>query len=283
MADIKAGHFFAGVIGLSLVRNWYVDAEFNEARMSELGQLLANLDTFPHSLVLNPEERELLEGYHEWASSYDGVNPLVDAEEPVVRPILQRLSGPGVKALDAACGTGRHAALLVELGCETTAIDQSSAMLDVARLKLPSARFEEGDIRSMPFDDGEFDLAIISLALCHFEDPADAVRELSRVLRVGGTLVVTDPHPFGAVAGGQAFYGGIVPGQPMKWVRNYCHSASTWFTAFKDAGLQVEQCLEPPFAEAQIMANPTSFVFPEAARASASGLAAFWVWVVSKS
>ncbi len=94
---------------------------------------------------------------------------------------------------------------------------------------------------------------------------------------------MTDPHPMGAIAGGQAFYGGIVPGQPMKWVRNHYHLASTWFAAFRSAGLTVEECLEPKFEEPEIAANPTAFVYPEAARAAVADLASFWVWVVTKT
>ncbi|HUV18610.1 MAG TPA: class I SAM-dependent methyltransferase [Ilumatobacteraceae bacterium] len=41
-----------------------------------------------------------------------------------------------------------------------------------------------------------------SLALCHLSDPGDAVTELARVLRPGGTLVITNPHPFGGMLGG---------------------------------------------------------------------------------
>ena len=69
-------------------------------------------------------------------------------------------------------------------------------MVGVAREKLPEVRFEIGDVEHVPFDDASFDLAVVSLALCHLADPGDAVIELARVLRPGGTLVITDPHPF---------------------------------------------------------------------------------------
>ena len=49
---------------------------------------------------------------------------------------------------------------------------------DVARAKVPNARFEQGDVELLPFDDGKFDLAVISLALCHLADPTDAIDAL---------------------------------------------------------------------------------------------------------
>src|SRR5687767_7822584 len=103
MADIRADHYFVGVIGLSVLRRWYVDGEHNEARMAELRDVLDRRDDFPFALRLNPIEKTLSEGYAEWSSSYDAPNPLIEVEEPIVLPILERLAGPGVRALDAAC------------------------------------------------------------------------------------------------------------------------------------------------------------------------------------
>lgn len=282
MADITAAHYFAGVIGVSVLRRWYVDGDHNDARVAELRDMLDRLDDFPFSLRLNPVERDVSAGYAEWSASYDGPNPLIETEEQVVMPLLESLAGPGVRALDAACGTGRHAATLDRHGCETTGVDSSVEMLEVARAKVPNARFEVGDLESLPFADAEFDLITISLALCHLADPSRAVAELSRVLRPGGTLVIADPHPSGELLGGQAFYGGIVPGKPMTWVRNHYHGASTWLRAFRDSGLDVSNCDEVPFAEAQITSAPASFVFPEATALAMADLPSLWLWQLRK-
>lgn len=283
MTDITAAHFFVGTLGLSMIRRWYEDGDFNQARMAELRQLLDNLDQFPQSLVLNPAERDLLDGYREWADSYDGPNPLIADEEPIIQPMLARLGGPGTRALDAACGTGRHAAYLAGLGGDVAGVDQSPSMLEVACAKAPTVDFRDGDIRALPFAEGSFDLAVISLALCHLDDPAAAIRELARVLRVGGSLVISEPHPDTGFLGGQAFYGGIVPGRAMTWVRNYRHSASTWLSAFRHAGLEVEECHEVPLGEAQAAASPAMLVYPDAARAAIDGLCGLWLWLVTKT
>jgi len=282
MGTVTADHYLAGIVGLGLLRNWYVDADTNAQRLAELAETLARVDEFPYSLVLDPAERDLHVGYEEWSGIYDGPNPMIETEERVVHPILRDLARPGMTALDAACGTGRQAALLHELGCSTVGLDQSEAMLSIAREKLPEVRFEVGDVEHLPFVDDEFDLAIVSLALCHLVDPGDAVAELARVLRPGGVLVITDPHPFGAMVGGQAFYGGISPTRPMTWVRNNCHQASTWLRSFRSAGLSVEECIEEPFSDQQIASSPAELVFPDAAKAALTGLASVWVWVVRK-
>ena len=202
--DITAAHFLAGTLGLALVRRWYVDGAFNRARIAKLSGLVARLGEFPFSLALNPEERTLLDGYAEWAPVYDGPNPLIEAEEPLVRPLLAEHAGPGVRALDAARGTGRHSAFLAGLGCNTVGVDQSAEMLAIARPKVPSARFEQAGLDGLPFGDASFDLAVCSLAMCHLADPTVAIVELGRVLRVGAVLVISDPHPLMAMLGGQA-------------------------------------------------------------------------------
>jgi ubiquinone/menaquinone biosynthesis C-methylase UbiE len=120
------------------------------------------------------------------------------------------------------------------------------------------------------------------LALCHLVDPSAAIAELARVLHDGGSLVITDPHTYGALLGGQAFYGGISADKPMTWVRNHYHEASTWLRAFAGAGLQVESCEEPRFTDAQIAAMPSSFVFPDVGVAAATGLPTLWIWHLTK-
>jgi SAM-dependent methyltransferase len=246
--------------------------------MAELAEILARADESTHSFEVTPVERSVGDGYAEWAATYDGPNPMIVLEESVVIPLLERLAGPGVRALDAACGTGRHARLLDACGCVTTGIDQSPEMLDLARRKVPTAVFEVGDVEHLPFDDGSFDLAVVSLALCHLSDPTVAVAELARVLAAGGTLVVSDPHPMGGVLGGQAYYGGVGPGRTLSFVRNHRHHASTWLRAFAGAGLEVVDCVEAPFTDEQIAGDPSAAFHPEAIRAAAVGLPSVWIW-----
>lgn len=278
MEPVRFDHYLAGVVGLGLMRHWYADGEANATRMAELADILAKADQSTHSFEVTPVERSVVDGYAEWAATYDGPNPMIDLEESVVVPLLERIAAPGLRALDAACGTGRHARLLDACGCVTTGIDQSPEMIDLARRKVPNAEFEVGVVDRLPFDDGAFDLAVVSLALCHLPDPAVAVAELGRVLTVGGSLVVSDPHPMGGVLGGQAFYGGVGAGRTLSFVRNHRHHASTWLRAFAGAGLEVVDCVEAPFTDELIAGDPSAVFHPEALRAAAVGLPSVWVW-----
>lgn len=278
MQAVTFDHYLAGIVGLGLIRHWYADGEANDARVAELSDVLSKRGTFPYSLELSPAERSVQEGYAEWAATYDGPNPMIVLEEAVVTPMLERLASPGLRALDAACGTGRHTRLLDACGCVATGIDQSEAMLEVARAKVPGASFEHGDVEHMPFDDDAFDLAVVSLALCHLADPTGAVIELGRVIAPGGRLVVADPHPMGGILGGQAFYGGVGEGRPLTFVRNHRHGASTWLSAFRAAGLVVADCVEAPYTDEQIVGDPSATLHPDAARAALSDLPSVWVW-----
>jgi SAM-dependent methyltransferase len=278
MSAVRFDHYLAGVVGLGLMRHWYADGGANATRMSELADILAKADEPSHAWEVSPVERPVDVGYAEWAATYDGPNPMITLEESVVVPLLERLAAPGCRALDAACGTGRHARLLDAAGCVTTGVDQSIDMLEVARRKVPNATFEVGDLERLPFDDGAFDLAVVSLALCHLPDPTTAVAELARVLVAGGTLVVSDPHPMGGVLGGQAFYGEVGPGRTLAYIRNHRHDASTWLRAFRAAGLEVVDCVEAPFTDDQIAGDPSAAFHLDAARAAAGGLPSVWIW-----
>ncbi|MFM8779945.1 MAG: class I SAM-dependent methyltransferase [Gemmatimonadota bacterium] len=82
---------------------------------------------------------------------------------------------------------------------EVIAVDESAAMLRAARARL--ATFEhvevrEGSVEALPLDDGQLDLAVLSLVLHYVADPATALAEIHRVLRPrGGRLLLVDMLP----------------------------------------------------------------------------------------
>src|SRR6185312_8121729 len=118
---------------------------------------------------------------------------LIDIEEPIVRGILDRL--PVGDALDAACGTGRHAAFLAGLGHRVTGFDGSAEMLAVARRRLPDAVRHVADLRGpIPAATDAVDLVVCGLALASVPDLTSVFAEFARVLRPGGHLVVSDAH-----------------------------------------------------------------------------------------
>jgi demethylmenaquinone methyltransferase/2-methoxy-6-polyprenyl-1,4-benzoquinol methylase len=101
---------------------------------------------------------------------------------------------PGQRVLDLAAGTGVSTAQLRESGAYAVACDFSLGMLRVgkqhkARRGVP---FVAGDALRLPFRDGAFDAATISFGLRNVADVPLALRELARVVRPGGRLVVCE-------------------------------------------------------------------------------------------
>jgi demethylmenaquinone methyltransferase/2-methoxy-6-polyprenyl-1,4-benzoquinol methylase len=113
---------------------------------------------------------------------------------------LVQLAGirPGDTALDVCCGTGDVAFALARAGADTTGIDFSAAMLEVARRRAGKEtagqrlRFLQGDALRLPFDDASFDRVTISYGLRNLADLQGGLRELRRVLKPGGRLLVLD-------------------------------------------------------------------------------------------
>jgi SAM-dependent methyltransferase len=97
--------------------------------------------------------------------------------------------------LEAGCGSGRWVAWFVKNGWSAAGLDWSETLCDRARRAIPGARFEVGDMRDMPFDDGEFG-AIVSLgAVDHTpEGPMGSLKEYYRVLRQGGIAIISVPY-----------------------------------------------------------------------------------------
>lgn len=109
---VNAGHYFLAVQGMALIRTIFDDLSAATSRADEVRTIAADLDEFPHSLAIPLIQHEVEDGYTQWAPVYDGPNPAIEGEQPVVHGILAEL--PVGVALDAACGTGRHAAKLAE-------------------------------------------------------------------------------------------------------------------------------------------------------------------------
>jgi ubiquinone/menaquinone biosynthesis C-methylase UbiE len=124
--------------------------------------------------------------------------------DPVVRPIrrLRReVAGmldiePSSRVLDVATGTGEQAFAFAKKGFDVVGIDLSEAMLGIARRKnrFSNITFRGADATELPFDDRTFDASCISFAL--HEMPRSirerVVREMARVTKTGGTIVVVD-------------------------------------------------------------------------------------------
>lgn len=115
------------------------------------------------------------------------------------RPAVLGLAGDvhGRRVLDAGCGPGLYAEQLVDGGAEVVALDTSRAMVDLARRRLGDrATVVQGDLnRPLVFAGAEFDLVVCALVIHHVDDRTATLRELHRVLRPGGAVVLSTQHP----------------------------------------------------------------------------------------
>lgn len=97
----------------------------------------------------------------------------------------------GTRLLDAGCGAGLLSVLARFRGAEVTALDASPGLLAIARQRLPGADVRERDLEALPFADAGFDAVAAVNSIFYAADMAAAMRELVRVARRGGRVVVT--------------------------------------------------------------------------------------------
>ncbi|MDJ0850249.1 MAG: metalloregulator ArsR/SmtB family transcription factor [Myxococcota bacterium] len=136
-------------------------------------------------------------------SFFDAVGPEWDALRKVFNDDALRARGvtrllePGLVVADVGTGTGILALELARLGLRVVAVDHSSRMLDAVRTKLAEGAVEgvelrQGDAGALPIEDGEVDAAIAHMVLHYLPSPAEAIREMARVVKPGGAVVVVD-------------------------------------------------------------------------------------------
>jgi len=175
------------------------------------------------------------------------------------RPACLALLGDvsGKRVLDAACGPGLYAAELVRRGAHVTGFDHSPRMVAICRARVSQGDFRVHDLGD-PIDwlgDGCVDLALCALAIEYVDDRVAALRELRRVLRPDGALVLSRQHPVGDWMrhGGNYFDVRTVEETWDKgWqVRYWLAPLQTTCEEIFAAGFLIERLLEPrPVPEA---------------------------------
>jgi SAM-dependent methyltransferase len=140
------------------------------------------------------------------SSHFDSIAEVYDDSLPahVVEHYLRKRTAyvvehcPRGKGLDVGCGTGVLAGRLAADGYEMAGVDPSGGMLDVLRANTPAVAATEASGTALPFDEDSFDLVLTVAALHHIAEPADVhqtLREMVRVARPGGRIVVWDHNP----------------------------------------------------------------------------------------
>jgi ubiquinone/menaquinone biosynthesis C-methylase UbiE len=106
-------------------------------------------------------------------------------------------AGPDDTVLDVGCGPGLLACAFARVVRHATGIDLTPAMLEQARKLqreqgLSNLTWREGDITSLPYPDHEFSIVCCRYVFHHLEDPLTVLKEMTRVCRPGGRVVVAD-------------------------------------------------------------------------------------------
>jgi malonyl-CoA O-methyltransferase len=206
--------------------------------------------------VADPGDRPALvlatrAGYDRWAAIYDDDgNPLLPLEEPEVDRLLGDVRGLAVA--DVGCGTGRYALRLAAAGARVTALDFSPGMLEVARRKpgADAVRFVRLDVtRALPFGDRVFDRVLSSLVLEHILDLEGFFRELGRVCRSTGSIVLSAMHPAMMLRGITARFVDPATRQETR-PQSYPNQIADFVTAAVRAGLGLDHMSEHAVDEA---------------------------------
>lgn len=178
------------------------------------------------------------------ASAY--LTSAVHASGRDLQRLAERLADfPQAKVLDMGCGAGHASFTAAGQVAEVTAYDLSSQMLEVVAAAAKEKGFsnivtQQGYAETLPFADASFDVVISRYSAHHWHDVGQALREVKRVLKPGGVIIVMDV---------------MSPGHPVRdvWlqtvealrdtshVRNY--SSGEWLTLATEAGLVVNQLL----------------------------------------
>jgi len=194
--------------------------------------------------------RSTREAYGEWRRSRLGA--ITDALEGKL--LLELLGGiEGARILDVGCGDGTFAGDMLREGAHVTAMDADPDMIVAAHRR--AAHFPGGedflvaDADRLPFADGAFDAVTAVTVLCLLGNPSGAVREMARVLKPGGRLVIGELGRWSIWAAWRRFKGwfGIAP-----WKRVRFHDSAMLSSWASDAGLEVKEIRGaihyPPFA-----------------------------------
>jgi len=156
----------------------------------------------PNRADLGKDPQRVSGMFDQVAAAYDRTNSVLSlGNDRFWRVATLKAVAPkrGERILDLAAGTGTSSMAFVPSGAHVVAADFSRGMIAEGRRRhgnVPNLEFVQADATDLPFEDGEFDAVTMSFGLRNVNDPRRALRELRRVTKPGGRIVVCEfSHP----------------------------------------------------------------------------------------
>lgn len=211
----------------------------------------------------NPDENGWASAARSWIKNMDAPDHFL--RQHIITPLLEeRLSALAPKtALEVGCGEGRNCRMLRDFGCSVTGLDPVDALVDAARERDPSGRYETGFSESLPFENDSFDLVLCVMVLGNVNDLGAAITQMARVVKPGGHILIVENTSFASASLAsrpakcpetgrdlKVISKYLMPRQyDFQWgemqTRNWHRPLSHYMQAFLDAGLTLKRFDEP--------------------------------------
>ncbi|HEY3783142.1 MAG TPA: class I SAM-dependent methyltransferase [Fimbriimonadaceae bacterium] len=207
-----------------------------------------------------------------WIASVDGFEY---TRKVLLDPVMLGMCGPvdGLSVLDVGCGEGRFCRMLGSLGAKTVGLDLTLALVESAVSRDSEGFYFRANGEVLPIASDSFDLVVSYLVLIDIPDFRASIREMTRVLKPGGRLVIGNlaPHASTTETGwmrddlGNRTYFPIIDylderAQRVAWkgisIVNYHRPLEAYMSTLLGAGLILRGYREPAPSLEHIAANP---------------------------
>ncbi len=171
-------------------------------------------------MTIMDKEQRVHKIFNTISEDYDHMNNIISFNQHTLwrnKTMSHMFLSSDMNVLDVCCGTGDWTIQLAASGAETTGLDFSENMLEVAKEKtaaMDNISLIHGNAMDLPFEDGQFDYVTIGFGLRNLPDYSAAIADFYRVLKPGGTLVILEtsrPENNLINSGFELYFGKIMP------------------------------------------------------------------------